>query len=257
MSIQSNQSPKREFRATATTIVAAVAAFAVVGIAGCGSSPTSPTAFGVPSGASHHGMLPQGHQVDNVAYVADIEANAVLIYPQEGKNQQPIAEITTGIDWPYGLYVDAKGNLYVSNYLSSQVQVYPKGSDSPSKTYSIGITNPGALTLGEDGTLYVVSANGVTEYENGSMTPTRTLNDFSGGAPTSVTTDAKNNLLVTYFTPTSADVRMYAPGSSTGTNLGLQGLTYPRGIVLDAAGNYVVSEGPIPPQPPPPPPRLR
>ena len=235
-------------------VIAVLAAFAMVGIAGCGPSPTSSTAFGMPSGTSHRGMLPQGTQVANVAYVADIDFNAVLIYPQQGKNQQPIGEITNGISGPYGLCVDAKGNLYVSNFLSSQVQLYAKGSATPSKTYSIGITNPGALTLGQDGTLYVVSAAGVTEYENGNLTPTRTLTDFSGGAPTGVTTDAKNNLLVTYVAPTFADVRMYAPGSSTGTNLGLQGLTYPRGIALDAAGNYVVSEGPIPPPPPPPPP---
>ena len=234
-------------------VIAAVTTLAVVGIAGCSPSPTSSTAFGMPSVVSHHAVLPQGIRRDHVVYVADIDFNAVFIYPQEGKNQQPIGEITNGISGPYGLCVDAKGNLYVSNFLSSQVQLYKKGSDTPSKTYSIGITNPGALTLGKDGTLYVVSAAGVTEYENGSLTPTRTLSDFSGGAPTGVATDAENNLLVTYVTPTSADVRMYAPGSSTGTNLGLQGLTYPRGIALDATGNYVVSEGPVPPPPPPPP----
>ncbi|HEX3368531.1 MAG TPA: hypothetical protein VHS56_03065, partial [Candidatus Cybelea sp.] len=79
--------------------------------------------------------------------------NIVDIFPEYGKNAQPIGQITDGLNKPIGTAVDRHGNLYVANYGNSTVTVYPRGSISPSKAYSIGLQLPFEVAVGDDGTL--------------------------------------------------------------------------------------------------------
>ncbi len=146
-----------------------------------------------------------------VIYVSDTSRgdNSVKLYSQSGSNQQPIGEIRV-VD-PAGLAVDNSGNLYVA---------------------SLGdVANEG------DGRLGYVSV-----YRNGSVQPSTTITDF-GGMAFGVTTDAANDLLVTYVSGFTnvGQLNIYSPGSTSGRNLGVT-LNSPYSITLDSRGDYVVAD---------------
>lgn len=190
-------------------------------------------------------IVPDKKRRKGVVYVSDDKDNAVEIYPAHGKNPAPIGEITSDIDVPDGLAVDAKGNLYVTNAGSDTVTVYKPGTTTPFKTYSPG-QNPVSVLVGSDRTLYIGQGlNGclcISEYAPGSSTPDLTIPLSGIGDPMAMTLDTKNNL---YVSLTNATVYEFAPGETTGMSLGLSGLHNPRGLVFDRKGDLLVADDPL------------
>jgi DNA-binding beta-propeller fold protein YncE len=190
-------------------------------------------------------IVPAKKRRKGVVYVSDDKDNAVEIYPARGKNPAPIGEITSGINVPDGLAVDAKGNLYVADAGSDTVTVYKPGTTTPFETYSPG-ENPVSVLVGGDGTVYIGQGlNGclcITEYARGSMTPKLTIPLSGIGDPMAMTLDSKNNL---YVSLTNATVYEFAPGDTTGMSLGLSGLHNPRGLVFDPKGDLLVADDPL------------
>jgi hypothetical protein len=152
--------------------------------------------------------------------------------------------------------VDSSKNLYVAllNPNGPQsVEVFPRGSTKPSKSYTDGITGPLNIAIDSHDTLYVANFVGsktcnVLEYAKGSMKPTRTITDVPG-CPNGVGVDADSNLYVTYiyYPPTGpweTDVMKYARGSTKGMRLHLKapgpGLDVFYGIAVAAAGDLVI-----------------
>jgi hypothetical protein len=157
------------------------------------------------------------------------DVGAVFIYPAKGQTQAPIGEITNGISIPQGMATDKSGNLYVANSGSSTVTVYPPGETAPSVTYTNGISVPYDVAAGKDGTVYVANVfatpsytGNVTEYPSGSTTPNLTITN-PGQNAVAVALDKNNNLYVAWysFNTGGVEVDKYAPGSTNGTNLGL------------------------------------
>ncbi|MBV9232953.1 MAG: SMP-30/gluconolactonase/LRE family protein [Candidatus Eremiobacteraeota bacterium] len=177
-----------------------------------------------------------------LVYVSDQYDNAVEIYKANVSNPPPIGQITSGVNTPDGLAVDTSGNLYVSNAGGTTVTVYHPGQTTPFDTYSPG-QNPVNVVLGKDGRLYV--AQGllgcicITEYPPKSHTPDLTIQlSQTHGSPMDLALDASNDL---YVTLTNGTVYEFAPGQTSGTNLGLAGLSNPRGIGFDKKGDLVVA----------------
>ncbi len=182
-----------------------------------------------------------------VIYVSDTSLgdNSVKLYSQSGSNQQPIGEIRV-VD-PAGLAVDNSGNLYVASLGDDAVLMFQKGHVTPSKTYKTGISNPESVAIGKDGTVYVANDGDgklgfVSVYRNGSVQPSSMITDFDGMA-LGVTTDAANDLLVTYISGFTnvGQLNIYRPGSTSGTNLNVT-LNSPYSITLDSRGDYVVAD---------------
>jgi sugar lactone lactonase YvrE len=159
----------------------------------------------------------------------------------------PIGQITNGIDTPNGIAVDRHGNLYVANHGNSTVTVYPRGSASPSITYSTGLQAPFNVAVGNDGTVYVAcgySPGFLVEYPPGRTRPSRTISMPNTG-PSGIALDASNNLYIVYQNhSTFVGVYKYSSGSGSlsGTNLGLslpEG--YPQGLAFDRAGDLLIA----------------
>ncbi len=195
------------------------------------------------TGRLTHGWLsPEARRGRKLVYVSDQETNSVTIYQARKSNPAPIGSITDGVDTPDGLAVDAKGDLYVANAAGSTVTVYPPGKTTPSFTYTPG-ANPVAVIVGSDKTVYIAQGfEGclcITEYTEGSESSKLTIPlSQTGGSPIDVGLDASNNL---YVALTNATVYEFAPGQTTGSNLGLAGLTNPRGLAFDKKGDLVVA----------------
>jgi len=99
---------------------------------------------------------------------------------------------------PWGLAVDAKGNLYVSNFAANQVLVYNVNyKQMPAKTITSGISSPTGLAFDPLGNLWVANFTGsVTEYgPTGVQDTTRTITNgiFS---PYNIATDGLGDILV-------------------------------------------------------------
>ncbi|HXM05996.1 MAG TPA: hypothetical protein VN936_00965 [Candidatus Acidoferrum sp.] len=193
-----------------------------------------------------HGSVASGKLV----YVGNLGANAVDIFSVRGKNQQPVGTITSGINFPGGMTVDAKGNLYVANERESDslysVTIYAKGTTTPSNVITEDLSSPTDVAVANDGTIYVANFNEldngyVSVYPKGSIHKEYRLSDFNSGAPLSVALDKSGNLYVMYDTSDTGGsaVNEYAPGAKTGTNLNLS-FKYGGGIQVDDSGNIIL-----------------
>ena len=220
----------------------AAAAAAAVGLSGCAGTATTPPA--VRSAASVQAALPLSPPpaCTSKVYVADYARNDIEIYPQGVNNPAPCGKISTGISAPEGIYADAKGRLYVANYLSSSVTEYARGKRTPSLTISTAAP-PYDLFVGSDGTLYVAEAtqDAVAEYARGKTTPFQTLS--INGGPHGVATDNKNNLYVSYLSNSDgvSHVEKFAPRATTGSDLGFT-VGFAGEVKLDAANDVVIGD---------------
>lgn len=199
-------------------------------------------------------LSPQAASGKNLVYVASDDGSngAVYVYPTKGQAQKPIGAIVNGVSLPAGIAVDSGGNLYVTNTGTNTVTMYPPGQTSASVTYSNGVATPQDVTVGSDGTVYVANETGspsgagsIAEYPSGSTTPNRTLT-LAGEYAFAAALDASNNLYVSWFSLSSfaVEIYKYAPGSSTGTNLGLDLPSYVFPVfdlAFDHSGNLVLA----------------
>jgi hypothetical protein len=198
-------------------------------------------------------------------YASDPFADAVEIESVTSKGFTYAGSLSIAGALPLGLTVDGDQNLYVAAAVltsgTPSVQVFPRGSTKPSKTYTSGLTGPLDVAVDKHGTVYVSNllnplgggcgegsgpGGSVVEYAKGSMKPTRTITDFPG-CPNGITVDSKSNLYLTYiYYPTSgfveSDVIEYPYGSTKGKALGLEVPGGPElgGLAFDAKGDLLV-----------------
>lgn len=180
-------------------------------------------------------------------YVADYAANDIEIFPGNNTaNPAPCGKLTTGIDAPLGMAVDAKGTLYVSNYIGNgstyAINEFPRGKTTPKIT--IQAAAPGYdLWVGKGRVLYVAQPweDAVVEYAAGSTTPKATLS--INGGPYGVGTDQHNNLYVSYLSNVDGlgHVEKFAPGHTTGTDLPMT-VSLGGSVRIDSADNVVIGD---------------
>lgn len=174
-------------------------------------------------------------------YVADYAKSDIEIYPQSVNNPKPCGKITQGISSPEGIYVNAKGTLYVANYSAGTVTEYLRGKRTPSVTLST--TAPGYdVFAGKDGTVYVAeqTLGQVAEYDAGSTTVSRTI---AIDEPTGVATDSHNNLYVNHLSNTDgvSHVVKFAPKATSGTDLGFT-VSFSGEVKLDKQNDVIVGD---------------
>ncbi len=188
-------------------------------------------------------LSPEAKSAKHLIYVSDFVKNVVEIYPTTGTNPNPIGAITDGISGPEGSFVDSHGNLFVSNVTNYTVTMYPHGSTTWKLRYT-GFAYPTNVAVAKNGTVYIPDLIGgkVVEFPKGK---TRSKLTITVTDPQGVAADTKNNLYVSYNTGAHGAgpgaVNEYAPGSSTGTNLGLP-IVWAAGDAIDRNGNIVVAD---------------
>jgi hypothetical protein len=155
-----------------------------------------------------------------------------------------LGQITDGIDGPDGLAVDAKGNLYVANHLTSQVTVYPPGKTSPSLTLNEP-DSPTDVAVGNNGYVYVSdAAGGVDVFPPGATSSNRRLTNPNLTQAGGVAVSSSNNVYADGENPDSfcsytsslcnPAVVEFANAKGSGKKLGLTGLGGRlAGVVVD------------------------
>jgi sugar lactone lactonase YvrE len=155
-------------------------------------------------------------------YVAGYNSNNVLIYDLERLGVPEIGAITTGIDGPGALFLDASGTLYVPNQPGNTVTIYPAGATTPSVTLSQGLSRPNSVAIDGEGNIWVAnfgSSPSIVIYPPGSMTPSQTITGRLIKAPAQLAFDSSGN---TFFSDNDTGVNEIPAGSTQPFSLGLK-----------------------------------
>ena len=188
--------------------------------------------------ASTGGWLsPDAKKGKGLIYWGNFDDSTITIYSSKGVNGKEEGQITTGLNEPERLFVDKKGNIYATNIGNDTITAYKPGTTSPFLTISTGVVSPTGLTVDAAGTVYCanVGNNTITVYPKGQTSPSLTIP--TPASPESLATDAKDNL----YASVGDEVEEFAPGSTSGVNLGLPG--YPGALEVDRSGNLIVNYG--------------
>ena len=186
-------------------------------------------------------------------YISYLESNSVAVYARDVPPATRM--ITTGVSSPEGIFVDAKGTLYVTNtdipIGHFTVTEYPDGASQPSVTIATTY-KPLSVVVDSKGRLYVGGITNhtivINEYAVGGTTPIKTVfpttivgSPFMGG----LAVDQSDNLYASFFMydhPPSHVVK-FGPNLRQEKELqlaGLDNIDLNPGLGIDASGNLYV-----------------
>lgn len=191
----------------------------------------------------HLPLVPDANPDRPLTYVATLRTrfNAVSIFPNtQEQHLAPLARITDGVTNPYGLYIDAKRNLYVANWTYNSVTKYKLGSSEPSATYTQDLNIPLYPIVDASGDLFVSNANGtIVEYKGGSPYNPQVL-QTDGTEADGLDFDSKGNLYVAFRGGVYGDsIDEFTHGLRRHHILGMT-LSSPQGLVVDKNGTILV-----------------
>jgi hypothetical protein len=221
-----------------------LAVFSTLGMlaAGCSDTGTSSVAT-VPSTVSTQTITRPGwispdiqRHKPSLIYWGKFSANTIDIFSANGINPPLKGTITTGVDEPERLFVDAALNVYATNRGNNTITAYKRGATTPFLTITNGVSTPTGLTVDAAGTVYCANVGNdtVTEYPKGQTSPSLTLTGFSR-PPEYLAIDSADKLYVS----TGRRVIEFGPGSTTGKSLGLT-IRSPGALEVDKSGNIIV-----------------
>ena len=166
-------------------------------------------------------------------YVSGTRTNQVEAYDLGVSGTPPRVEtISTGVDQPDGLAIDALGTLYVMNG-NNTVTAFADGDTAPS--LSIGVQSPvGVAVTTTSLDVWIVtrgSPPSLFVYHKGQTTPYKTITSSLLKVPSQIVFDAAQNL---YISDNDTGVSEVLAGTFTPKAVALRSLpSCPTGIALD------------------------
>jgi hypothetical protein len=148
----------------------------------------------------------------------------------------------TGLNEPFGVAVDAAGDIYVSDFAQGDVIELPAGSTAQQVLPFTGLPNPAEVAVDSSGDVYVGSygLSEILELPAGSTT--QQVLPFTGsGYGYGVTVDRNGDVYATSnVSDAGSSVTELAAGSTTKQVLPFTGLIDPDVVAVDAAGDVFV-----------------
>jgi hypothetical protein len=163
----------------------------------------------------------------------------VFVFRAEGRNPRPIGRIV-GFKYVYGLAVDRDRELYACDEGGHRLLAFRPGTTAPYVTYDTG-----CLYVAVYNERVVAGTRGhrIVEFRKGYSRPRRFVPAL-GPEVDGLAFDSFGNLFAAYRRsdgPGDAGIESFAPGATTGTDLGVS-LTAPQGLAVDAVGDILVAE---------------
>lgn len=181
-------------------------------------------------------VRPDKGKGSELLYVGDWDTNDVYVYDYpSGKAVGTL----TGFSEPYGMCVDAKGDVYISNFGSGMLIEYPPGADKPINTYDPGGEPIGcSVDIKGDVSATSFDPGEVTVYAKGNPKDGNTYSDSSCEYQWAMGYDDKDDLIgVGEYS--NIDVCALPAGSKSEATLTEKDITidFPGGSVWD--GKYI------------------
>jgi hypothetical protein len=174
-------------------------------------------------------------------YVGDDSTNDVFVYEYNSGKQ--IGKLT-GFDAPYGMCVDAKGDVYTANFDNGTVAEYARGGTTAINTYHPGGEPIGcAVNAKNDLAVTSFDPGDVTVFARGNPSKAKTYSDPDCEVLWTMGYDNKGNL-VGIGEYSSIDVCALLAGAKTMTTLGTSPkitIDFPGGTAWD--GKYYALAG--------------
>jgi sugar lactone lactonase YvrE len=139
---------------------------------------------------------------------------------------------------PYGVAVDASGNVYVADYGSGLVLKFTGGSGSPT-TIASGFSSPKGLAVDRAGNIYVADAGNKAIKKIPAGGGTVVTVGLSFNSPIGLAVDAAGNL---YVSDNSANAVYQLPAGGGSAVTVASGFGNPQGLAVDGAGNIFVCD---------------
>lgn len=179
---------------------------------------------------------------DGIVFVASFTSNAVDAYAPPYTSRSPAFTITSGVNGPDMLAMDANGDLFVSNFRGGNVTEYaPPYTSAPAATAG-GVSNPLQIAVDGAGDLFVLPVSGSAVY---AFAP-----PYSG-SPTTITAGVSSasaigtgpgNALFVGQSGTNRVDRYVSPYTAVATAIS-NGVSQPQAIAFDDAGDLFVANG--------------
>lgn len=244
---------------------AAVSTLAIFLITGCAQNNAQPAVVG------QQDQIRAKHNSSSCPclYVTNWAGQSITVFPVGATgNVAPVAVIAgsqTGIDLPYGVALDASGNIYVTNYDRNAITIYAAGANGnvvPATTISGSNTellDPEGIGIDPiNGSIYVQSLNGPSgnpsilvfpSGSNGNVPPAEAIEGSKTGLtdPVDLALDGSANI---YDSDVDNYINIYAAGT-TGNKRptrkikgGMTKLDLPFGVAVDSSSNvYAANNG--------------
>jgi len=167
--------------------------------------------------------------------LATVFVQGTGVAPQANFSGAPLATYIPGFSIPFGLAIDASGNIYVANAGAGNVMVTaPGGSPTP---IGSGFTSPSGVAVDGAGNVFVADSGSV--YEISKATGAQTTLSIPGLTdPYGLAVDGAGNL---YISESTASKVIEVTPAGVVTQVGT-GLSSPRGLAVDAAGTVYVAD---------------
>jgi sugar lactone lactonase YvrE len=158
-----------------------------------------------------------------------------VVIPPDGGAQTSIG---TGLANPYGVAVDAAGNVFIADTNNDRVVEVPADGGAQT-TVGIGLANPYGVAVDASGNVFIADTNNsrVVKVPAGGGAQTTVGTGLS--APFGVAVDAAGNLFVA--DPNNSRVVEVPVGGGAQTTVGT-GLSGPYGVAVDAVGNVFIAD---------------
>jgi streptogramin lyase len=171
-------------------------------------------------------------------------AGQSLTVTQAGATYLPANQLTTlasAVAGPYGVAVDAKGNIYIADTSDSAIKEYNAVTGQVSTLVSDGLFRPTGVAVDAAGNVYITdgAADTLSKYNTATGQITTLIPYVGTYAPWGVAVDASGNVII-------ADIRTNAIekyDTTTGQISTLvSGLNDPEGVAVDVAGNVIIAD---------------
>ncbi|HEY2474605.1 MAG TPA: hypothetical protein VGI19_07350 [Candidatus Cybelea sp.] len=224
-------------------------------LAACSGGSELPAVGGSSLQTLHRNVAPRRSWMAHIdakmplVYVSDQQNNAIIVF--NAKSGAVVGQIMgNGLDFPQGIFVDEKHNLWVANQLLHDVLVFARGSTTPSETLDDSNGYAMDVTVCRNGTVYVTNntslstgSGNIEVYAGGSTTPTGELIFPNLAYEYFLTCDRKGNIFSTitnlYFTNDVVEFKKGKQSGATDLNIPLNNV---GAIKLDAAGNLLIDD---------------
>ena len=148
--------------------------------------------------------------------------------------------LITGLSGPYGVAVDASGNVYASDSGHNAIKEWNAATGTVSTIVSAGLNNPFELSVHGSGNLYIADqSNFAIKDWNPATGIVTTLVSTGLKYPNGVAVDASGNV----FIADSSNGALKEWHVATGTVTTLAGGLQPVGVAVDSSGNVFIADG--------------